>query len=375
MESYRLNSRILEDDKEYLIQTVNDAAGAVIKTSLFVNGELLDANVFPHSEEINEQEILNLVKNEHGEKKSELEYLLKSYKEVLKEGRPEMMHHLGVALLHRRMFAEARNLFKTAIELKHDYHEAYFYLSMAELALHHNDEAVSAASKAADIKKEYADYRNNLGEALLETGSCKRAVIEFEEAIRLNVYYADAYFNLSMALLLNAINKEDYKIFSDLKSRCIDLLKKSVLIYPSYESSEFTKALTAIKDEDLKGAYGLLKSVRESKKEKKRMENAAYFHRFLIYTDWLSEGHINDRINHLENEIEKNPDYVDLYHELAICRLHKAKFQWQKSISNFQRALNINPGLRKASRALEVAQEYFLKLEDAIAGISENKSF
>ena len=73
MDSYRLDSRIVDNEKEYLIQTINDVRQGVIKTSFFVDGELMDASIMPHSEEMSENEILNLVKSTHGDKKSELE--------------------------------------------------------------------------------------------------------------------------------------------------------------------------------------------------------------------------------------------------------------------------------------------------------------
>jgi len=38
--------------------------------------------------------------------------------------------------------------------------------------------------------------------------SCRKAVTEFEEAIRVNLYYGDAYFSLGLALLKNALMQE-----------------------------------------------------------------------------------------------------------------------------------------------------------------------
>ena len=73
MESYRLNSRVVEGEKEYMIQTLNDTELGVVKTSVFVNGEFLDDDIMPHLETVSEDEMLNMVKNAHGEKKSELE--------------------------------------------------------------------------------------------------------------------------------------------------------------------------------------------------------------------------------------------------------------------------------------------------------------
>jgi len=101
MESYRLNSKIIEEGKEYFIQTTNDVKAGIIRTSLFQNGELLDTAVLPHSEDVGEAEVLSMVKAAHQDKKSELEYLLKSYKEIIKGGQPRQMYHLGAAMLYR----------------------------------------------------------------------------------------------------------------------------------------------------------------------------------------------------------------------------------------------------------------------------------
>ncbi len=371
MDSYRLDSRIVDNEKEYLIQTVNDVRQGVIKTSFFVNGELMDASVMPHSEEMSENEILNLVKTTHGDKKSELEYLLKSYRNILEEGRPEMMFHLGSALFYRRMYPEARQLFQSAVKIRHDYHEAYYFLSQTELMSNHIDAAVKAGLKAVEIRPQFADYRNILGEAFMAAGSCRRAVIEFEDAIKLNIYYADAYFNLALAYTLNAVTKEDFNLYTDLTTKTMDLLNKAVLINPDYKTSTFDEAVAALTNGELKRAFALFKGVRDEKKEKQRQGKAAHFHRFLMYTEWLSQSNIDDRIKQLQNEIDRNPSYVDLYYELGACYLHQAKFAWQKSIEQFKKALEINPSLAKAKRSLELSEESYLKLTDAIFDITE----
>lgn len=371
MDSYRLDSRIVDNEKEYLIQTVNDVRQGVIKTSFFVNGELMDASIMPHSEEMSENEILNLVKTTHGDKKSELEYLLKSYRNILEEGRPEMMYHLGTALFYRRMYPEARQLFQCAVKIRHDYHEAYYYLSQTELMSNHIDAAVKAGLKAVEIRPQFADYRNVLGEAFMAAGSCRRAVIEFEDAIKLNIYYADAYFNLALAYTLNAVTKEDFNLYTDLTTKTMDLLNKAVLINPDYKTSTFDEAVAALTNGELKRAFALFKGVRDEKKEKQRQGKAAHFHRFLMYTEWLSQSNIDDRIKQLQNDVDRNPGYVDLYYELGACYLHQAKFAWQKSIEQFKKALEINPSLAKAKRSLELSEENYLKLTDAIFDITE----
>lgn len=371
MEPYRLNSRIAEGEKEFMIQTLNDTEQGVVKTSLFVDGEFLEADILPHSGEISENQLLELVKNAHAEKRSELEYLLKCYKEIMSQGSPEIMNQLGIALFYKKLYPEAINLFKSVVKIRPDFHEAWSYLCRANLICENYDEAVEAGNKAIEIRPTFADYRNYLGEAYQGNGSCRRAVIEFEEAIKQNVYYADAYLNLAITFVLNEVNREDYNLTGEFAARTTDMMNKAALIFPYYKSSSYDEAVKAIKDGDPQQAYKLLVEIRRDKEERLRRERASQFQRFLMYSDWANHDNIADRIKFLEREIEKNPGYVDLYFELAISYLHHSKLGWEKAIGYFEKALKINPKLKKAMRAHELAQDQFLKLSDSVYDISE----
>jgi tetratricopeptide (TPR) repeat protein len=370
MESFRLNTKIVEGGKEFLIQTVNDVGTGTIRTSLLENGELLDSSVLPYSEDVAESEVINLVKSAHKEKKSELEYLLNSYREILQTGQPQMMFHLGTTLFYKKLYFEAQQLLRTAVKLKDDYHEAFSYLAQTNMALEHYQDAIDAGDRAVQLKPDYADYRNILGEAFLAAQSCKRAVVEFEKAVNANVYYADAYFNLALAYILNAVVKEDFELSSEMTSKCLDFIKKAVLIYPDYETLVYKDAVSALTSGDLRKAYNLFISIREDRKDKIRQQKAIHFNRFLMYTDWLSEDSVKARIKAIEEELNKNPNYVDLYYDLAVCHLQHARFSWQKGVGNFQKALEINPNLKKAEKALESAKKHYLELSDAVSSIT-----
>jgi tetratricopeptide (TPR) repeat protein len=371
METYSLKSRIPAENKEFLIQTINDVEQGIINTSIFIDGELVDTDALPLSDESSQEQVINLVKSAHSEKKSELEYLLNSFREVLDSGQPRMLYHFGTTMFHKRMYTEAQRLFQTAIKLNDEYHEAYFYLSQTELALGNVKAAVTAGNRAVELRPNFADYRNNLGEAYLAGSSCKRAAIEFQQAIDKNVYYADAYFNLVLSHILNGLKREDFDMSTDMVGKCRDLLKKAILIYPEYKGSSFDEASTALSAGDYKQAFDVFLKIRDRKKEKVRQTKAAHFKRYLIYTEWLSEDNILERIEFLTKEIDKNPNYVDLSYELGMCYLHNAMFMWQRGAENFKKALGINPDLKKAQRALDLSEEHLLRITDTLTDITE----
>jgi tetratricopeptide (TPR) repeat protein len=371
MESYNIKSRIVDNEKEYLIQTSNDAERGIVKTSIYVDGELLDTCFLPHSEDISNEEMAGLVETAHGDRKSELEYLLKYYHEVLQQGQPKVLYYLGTALFYKRMYREARQLFESALRLKTDFHEADYFLSQTELALNNIEAAVKAGKKALALRPEFADYRNNLGEVYLGAGMCEQAEAEFKNAIEKNVYYADAYYNLALAYMSGVLKRDQAQSRPELKSKCLDLFRKAVLISPDYQTATYEEAILALNQEDLKRAYLLLLSVREDKRERQRSEKSSHFNRFLIYSDWISERNMSERIAYLEEEIQRNPDYVDLYYELGLCHLHQSKLLWRKGMDYFKKALNINSDFGKAKGALDQAEEFYAGLADAVYDITE----
>ena len=211
METYRLKSRLVENNKEYVIQTSNDTNLSTVSSVIYINGEEAETIRCPLPMEVSSEEILSLVKLRHGEMKRELESLLEAYRRVLGGSDPQKMYHLGTAFFYKQFYLESRQLFMAATKADSQFHQAFNYLGLAESALGHHEEAVRACRIAVEKRPGYADYRNNLGEALLSTSACKPAIDEFEEAIRINLYYGDAHFNLGLALILNGLEQQDTK--------------------------------------------------------------------------------------------------------------------------------------------------------------------
>lgn len=371
MESYRLKSKVAIDEKEFLVQTVNDTSRNSVVSSLFVDGNILEVASYPHQESLSAEEVLTLVKNAHDEKKNELEHLLATYQKVVNSGDADLMYQLATAFFFKRMFEESQILFTSVMTLKADHHQAANYLGLTWFELGDHNKAVKSLARAVELRPGYADYRHNYGMALLEAGFCRQAVDEFETALKQNIYYADAYFNLGLAYISNAINRQDFEMFSNLLEKTTDMFNRALLISPEYKSVQFEEALEVLKQGDLPRALNLFKAVRDQKKEKHRQEFSNFYLRFLLYSDRANEKAITDRIQFLQAEIDKNPNFVDLHHELALCHLQLAQFQWRRGIDRFKSAAEINPRLRKIQDGLSRATEFSETMKTVIVEITK----
>jgi len=358
MENYRLKSRVAVNNREYLVQTVNDTSQMSVVSSLFVDGQILEVNRFPHPNEVSAEDILGMVKTTHNEKKEELEHLLATYSRVVNSSDIDLMYHLGTAFYYKRILDEAVALFENVLSMKDDHHQAANYLGLSLLARGDHQEAVRALARAVELRPNFADYHNNFGEALLEAGFGGRAVAELEAALKQNIYYADAYFNLGIAHIVSAVKRRDFNGYAGLVDKTTDLFNRAVLIAPEYKTPQFEEAFEALRQGDLPRAFTLFKAVRDSKREKSRQEFSSFYLRFLLYADRPSEKAVAERIDYLQDEIKKNPTYVDLHHELALCYLQQAQFFWRRGIEQFGKTCQINPRLAKAKNGREKAAAF-----------------
>lgn len=358
METYRLSSRLREGEREYLIQTSNDAAQGSVATAVFVDGVQTEIVNCPHPTEITQDQMLSLVKLTHGEKKKELETLLKAHGQALDKDDPELMFHLATAFFYRRFYREAAELFARVAEQTPDHHQAHNYLGMTYLSLGDIAAAVASATHAVEYRPGFADYRNNLGEAYLAAGDTVPAIGEFEQAISINMYYGDAYFNLALAHLLEASRPASAARAKQLVVRVRECLNKASMIYPDYKQrSDYENGLRALEAGDLARALAQFHSVRETKKERHRQEFAAYYMRFVLYPEWVTERAVSDRIVYLEQELKRNPNYTDLQMELAQCYLEKARLTWKKALKQYERVMETHPGTDRISETTEEVAE------------------
>ncbi|MFH1700082.1 MAG: tetratricopeptide repeat protein [Candidatus Zixiibacteriota bacterium] len=370
MEGRQFKSKVAIDDREFLVQTVNDEEKNEVVSSLYVDGKMIETSKFPHPENKTVEDLEYLVKSAHEEKKTEIEHLLATYGKVVGSDDPDLMFNVGTAFYCKGLYDEARTLFESVIACKPGHFQAGNYYGLTLMALGQFEKAAKALGRAIELKPEFADFHNNYGEALLESGSFKRAIEEFETALKINLYYAEAYFNLGIAFLSNAVNHEKHEFYENMLNNIKDSLNRAMMISPAFKTSRCEEALSLIETGEYAQALVLLKAVRNIKKEKSRQEFSSYYLRFLLFSEKVNERAVLDRIQYLTSILEKNPNYSDLHHELALCHLQQAQISWNKGAEHFREALNLNPHLTKSEKSQDRAELFAEQLKETLIDIA-----
>lgn len=372
METFRLNSKLREKDREYLIQTSNDVSVSSVSTTVFVDGMRTDTHSFPHPEEIAPDELLEMVKKAHGDRKKELEGLLQAYQRVGGESAPDQMYQLANALFYKRLFHEALDLLNGVVALRSGHHQAHDLRGQTCLAAGQVSSAVEAGLLAVELRPNFADYRNHLGEAHLSAGSADQAIVEFEAAIGVNMYYGEAYFNLGLAHILAASNDTRRQSVLQSVSRAQEYMSKATLVYPEYLSHRnYQEGHRALENHDSGRALSLLGSVAEARRELRRRQFVTMNKRLLAHPDnWTVDG-VGDQIRSLRSELDKHPNYLDMQVELAHCYMEQAGMVWDQGLETCQRIMEAHPNQERVSAILESALEIRASMLETIKSMAE----
>ena len=104
------------------------------------------------------------------------------------------------ALCTTRQYEEAIVAAKRAIELKKDFAPAWNNLSLALWNLKRLDEAKAAATEALRLNPQMAEAQNNLALVYRDSGDTEGAILALEKAVQMNPRFASAFSNMAECL-------------------------------------------------------------------------------------------------------------------------------------------------------------------------------
>lgn len=367
MQNFHVNSTLRFRAKEYQLMTSNNGHDNKIVCSLFRNGEFINSKEM-HYEQKNDEQLLELIRQFHEQRKIEIEQLFYISERLKEEKNSELQNMLGLIFAKNNMHAEAIREFTTVIDENPANSWAYENMGKALLALKRYDAALKAFERAIEISPNYADLHNNMGLVYLERGECKQAVDKFDKAIELNPYYAEAYFNKGLAYVLNQINRDDYTLSQNFPLEATRALDKARLINPGYQNDHFSNGLKHFNEGAYQKAFEALKvAKRVGSRSLYRYEKYEYFLKLLFVDETNHFEMIWKYIKFLQDLLKKYPSHADIYNDLGLAYCMLRNYVNEKAIGCFKSALEINPQFEKAQRNFKLSNyertgsELFLK--------------
>jgi predicted O-linked N-acetylglucosamine transferase (SPINDLY family) len=113
----------------------------------------------------------------------------------------DIAQHLNRALEHHRAgrFNDARTLYELVLQSEPEHSDALHFLGLLSCQTRNHDEGIRLMERSIAVRPE-AVYFNNYGNMLMEVDRLNDAIDSYQQAIRLNAQYPDAYNNLGYAL-------------------------------------------------------------------------------------------------------------------------------------------------------------------------------
>jgi len=355
-EVYCKDSKLRDRDIDYVVKTTGLSQEGVVTAELFVNGVYTEAIRITAPDYISDEEIPLFLEKIHKDKFGEIEALIKGYHDIPLNENSDEIFKLGMAFKYKRLFAEAVEMLERVTRLEPGNHQAYKSLADTHLCLGQSGPAFQAATKAVEYRPGFADYRNTLGEAYLANNDYENAIAEFQQAISINMYYANAYLNLALANISQTVNVQREHI-PMMTARANDCLKKALMIENWYsENSEFQQAIEYLEAGDIKNSIRALKALRENYKEHLRSQFVQFHVQAVILPEQhLTQESLQKQKEWIKEKLETNPGYVDLQFELAQVLLQQSRLLWFEGIAQLETVTKLNPQIKDIDEIRDVS--------------------
>ncbi|MBN4072344.1 hypothetical protein JYU03_00325, partial [bacterium AH-315-F03] len=312
--------------------------------------------------------------SEHGvELRAQVEELFALLEDMDRDSQTDVTMLMAQLFETRGLHVVAGRLYESVCSTVESEDTSLYRYALCLTDLGEYNRAVELMTICVRAKPLYADYRNALGIALAWSGKISEAFKQFDHALELNTYYADAHYCSGIVCLFNGIKGIEPSLTQDFVARSLKSLEKSVVIDDAIATTEYLHAVARLQDGDIREAFGVLRRNREMRQAARRSSYEE------IRADLLSRMRSTDRhaivnrIRALVHQLSENPEYVDLSYDLATSYLRLAVCEWQTGLKQFQQTLERNPDLKKAVRAHDIAFSTMSDLNTIIENIDQDR--
>ena len=212
------------------------------------------------------------------------------------------------------------------------------------------DAAIESYDQAIKINPGYADAYLNKGSALQKKGQLDKAIESFNTALSINSDNSTAYFNMG-----NALTEKDEL------DAAVESYKKALEIKPDYAEAYFNMGNALIEKGELDAALDAAVESYKKALEIKPDYAEAYFN---MGNAHIKKGELDAAIESHKQAIKIKPDYAEAYINIGTALEDKREFG--AAIDNYKQALKIKPNYAEAHNNMGNALKEIGELDAAI---------
>lgn len=353
------NDNISVEGRKFHIQTASSLQKGLARCEVFEEGRLITTQNIEferrrsRNEESMEQRIRKIVSDLHQETVAEIDLMFQIAEKVKKLRHAPSNIKLGLLFLHNNLVKDAIAQFETAYSIDPDSASALNNLGLAHIQIGQYAKAINYLKQALEKGNPYADIYHNLGLAYLNQKQHYKALLNMQEAIRINPKYMRVHYNLAIVYLESILaDQSDTKLPPPsirLERAQFQLKKLAGEDIPAFNQI-YTKLDDALQNSEIEVAVQLLIQYRNKvfPNEVFSLIGMDFYLKFMYGGKGLNRDIITRFEHRLQDALDSHPEYADLWNNLGVVHLIQCRNLFLQALSEFDKALEINPSFTKA---------------------------
>lgn len=353
------NDNVSVAGRTFHIQTSSNQSKGLARCEVFENGRLITTHSVEFErrkkleEDFLENRIRQIVTSLHREIIDEIELLFQITDKIKKLRHAPSNIKLGLIFLHNNLIQDAIDQFEIARSIDSNSIAALNNLGLSNIMLGENAKAIQILREALEKSSSYADLYHNLGLAYLNEKQHYKALLNFQEALRINSQYYKANYNLAIVYLESILSDKGDALLpppSIRLERAQQQLKKIETTNNKVFSGICSRVVKAINNSEIDTAVQFLLENRDKvfPTDMLSLIGIDFYLKFMYGGRGLNTEIIKRFERKLEWSIEQHPNYADLWNNLGIVHLIECRNLFLQALSEFDKALEINPSFEKA---------------------------
>jgi tetratricopeptide (TPR) repeat protein len=365
MEPAVLTSLIEIEGKNFTVETSPVTGKNRLSSLVQLGGRAISQREFDLPDGLDEDGFKHYLHEAHRARSIELESIFRLSRKIDEKPTSDAYWKIGVIFLSNGFYEDARQKFIKAIEMEPNHLQSVKSYGITLTLLEDYDGALATLSRARDLGPSFADIYYHLGNVHLYKRALDESVQCYLQALHINPRYADARLRLANAcvgyLAQSSSSLTEAKMI-ELSERARTEAETAATLNPKVRNRAFLMATDYLKNKKYSQSFQSFLEVRPRYVPRIGDEIIFFFTLTLLYgSEGIDLQMTEQYIDKLTRVIEEYPHYADLHHHLGTAYLIKCRFDVNRSLKEFKKALEINPQFQKALTSFSDAEDLHKK--------------